>query len=1009
MILYARNIKRLSLIAFLLMINISLVAQDYWQQKVNYEIYVNLNDVDHSLSGDIKIQYHNQSPDSLTYIYIHLWPNAYKNENTALCEQMLQNGNSDLYYADSSKLGYINLIDFSSNNIKLNWEYDEKHIDIAKVYLGKTLLPGEQIEISTPFFIKIPSSEFSRLGHSKQSYQITQWYPKPAVYDSEGWHQMPYLNQGEFYSEFGSFDVYITLPANYRVGATGDLINGQREEQWMDSLAKVTAAISKFPKDTGFPASFNETKTLHFHQEKVHDFAWFADKRYHVLRGNITLSNGKIVETQALFTNEEARLWKKSLKYIGRSTQYYSTKVGNYPYKRVTAVQGTLSAGAGMEYPNITIIGESNTSFALEETIMHEVGHNWFYGIFGFNERDFPWLDEGLNTFYQTQYTKEYYPDLTLMKAYLDVVIPAFHLDELDDQYAYYLGNKFLASYNLDQSANLKSQDFTSMNYGVIAYTKMALSFQNLQAYLGKEKFQKIMMEFYTEWSFKHPQPDDLIKFFEEKSQEDLSWFFQGYINSKGRNDYKICSVKKNGDSLNITLKNKGDINAPILISGTGLLNTDLESQWYPGFSDKKTITFPTKNYKKITVNQPYNILDYNPGNNFYYPNKLFSKKKKLKVKFLTSMPWAEESHIYFTPVMGWNAYNKFMLGALIYNHSAFEKKWEYELMPLYSFNTNNWNGFFGLHRNIYFNSKIRRLSIGVVGKKYNYNSSTYDNEYRKLSPEVIFYFKNPKGKTRIKHMARLRSVYIEKEIVDYELNLSGQYIAFQNTKYYNVFELNYTYNNKRIINPFGIEFNTQFNSDIVKADITAHYTLSYQKPKRGLDIRLFAGNIFSYNTSIHTNYSYKLSSWDGGDDYLNDYTYFGRSEVNGFYGAQMQMRDGGFFLPSALGRSWGFIGALNLRTTLPFTQLIQLYGNIGTTINPKALQYQDKEPVLYEAGIILSIINKSFEVYFPVVWSEEYQDVMDLNPDYNYTNNIRFTMRLDLLDPFKALKELNL
>src|SRR6185295_444 len=161
------------------------------------------------------------------------------------------------------------------------------------------------------------TAKISRLGHLGQAYMITQWYPKPAVYDKKGWNYMPYLNQGEFYSEFGSFDVRITVPKNYVVGATGDLVNGEKETEWMEQKAKETEAITTFDDDMRFPASDAETKTLEFKQSQVHDFALFCDKRFHVLKGEIETPHTKHkVTTWALFTNSEAQLWKKSISYI---------------------------------------------------------------------------------------------------------------------------------------------------------------------------------------------------------------------------------------------------------------------------------------------------------------------------------------------------------------------------------------------------------------------------------------------------------------------------------------------------------------------------------------------------------------------------------------------------------------------------------------------------------------------------------------------------------------------
>ena len=188
-------------------------------------------------------------------------------------------------------------------------------------------MPGQSLVINTPFRVKIPAS-FSRLGHVKQAYQITQWYPKPAVFDHKGWHPISYLDQGEFYSEFGSFDVKITLPSNYVVASTGNL-KTISEELFLDSLANAKLDSSKI-KFTPIgktkaitPASTSTFKTLHYVQDSVHDFAWFADKRYHVLKGEVELEN-KNITSWALFTNSEAKLWKRSIEYINDATKYFS-------------------------------------------------------------------------------------------------------------------------------------------------------------------------------------------------------------------------------------------------------------------------------------------------------------------------------------------------------------------------------------------------------------------------------------------------------------------------------------------------------------------------------------------------------------------------------------------------------------------------------------------------------------------------------------------------------------
>ena len=218
----------------------SAIAQttSYWQQNVDYEINVTLDDVNHALDGSLAMRYTNNSPDELAFIWIHLWPNAYKNTKTAFARQKFEQGSQTFQYAKEDERGYIDSLNFKVGGEEVKLEYDPENPDIAKLILNKPVKSGETINIKTTFYVKIPKC-FSRMGHTGQQYQISQWYPKPAVYDAKGWHPIPYLDQGEFYSEFGNFHVFITLPENYVVGASGDL-QTKNEIAFLDKVARAT-------------------------------------------------------------------------------------------------------------------------------------------------------------------------------------------------------------------------------------------------------------------------------------------------------------------------------------------------------------------------------------------------------------------------------------------------------------------------------------------------------------------------------------------------------------------------------------------------------------------------------------------------------------------------------------------------------------------------------------------------------------------------------------------------
>jgi hypothetical protein len=494
-------LKKLSLVLFAFSLCLPALAQ-YFQQKVDYVIDVKLNEAEKTLDAFEKITYTNNAPDTLRFIWFHLWPNAYKNDRTAFSDQLLGNGNTKYYFSAKEHHGYINRLDFKVNGITARVEDHPTHIDIIKLVLPSPLPPGAQAIITTPFHEKLPFN-FSRGGFDGNSFQVTQWFPKPAVYDAKGWHAMPYLDQGEFFDEFGDYDVRITVPKNFVVAATGVLQN-EEEKIWLneriaESKNKRTAVNEKSkvkppPKKSTVTPSKKvapptiETKTLNYKQDSIHDFAWFANPDY--VAGNDTVEvNGKVIHVQSFYTLAEAPTWKESVQYAKDAIRFYSAELGPYPYPTVTVVQGPQSFGGGMEYPTITIISPLATAKELDQTIAHEIGHNWFQGMLATNERDYPWMDEGINTFYEYKYMEEKYG-------------PQPKENELLFQ------TKALRK--TDQPVETTSEDFSENNYFLVAYHKTAEWMRSLESALGKERLRSVMQSYFQEWKFRHPYPEDL-------------------------------------------------------------------------------------------------------------------------------------------------------------------------------------------------------------------------------------------------------------------------------------------------------------------------------------------------------------------------------------------------------------------------------------------------------------------------------------------------------------------
>jgi len=500
----------------------------YWQQQVNFKIDVKLNDKEHSLDAFEKIEYINHSPDTLTFIWFHLWPNAYRTDKTAFSDQLLENGRTDFYFSNKEDRGYINRLDFRVNSILAKTEDHPQHIDIIKVLLPQPLLPGATVEITTPFHVQLPKN-FSRGGHAGQAYQATQWYPKPAVYDQHGWHPMPYLDQGEFYNDFGNYEVKITVPANYVVASSGKLQN--------EDFSKTDTVVPKIKKEIKiktssttiktkkevFPKSSLDTKTLIYKQSGIHDFAWFADKRFILKHDTLQLPSGTIIDIYAYHFSKNEKVWGKSLQMIKDAVLFRSKSIAEYPYNIISVVEAQMGFKGGMEYPCITAITPMKTAKDLENIIEHEVGHNWFQGMLANNERKYAWLDEGINTYYDNRFDKEisrYQPKPKTKKS--------IHLN-IDD-------NLFLKSYErwkIDMPLNTASDSMTETNYYLTTYTKGAEFMQLLEKKLGRPEFDIAMQAYFNQWKLKHPYPLDLKNSLETSTGKDLGAAFS-LLNQKG-------------------------------------------------------------------------------------------------------------------------------------------------------------------------------------------------------------------------------------------------------------------------------------------------------------------------------------------------------------------------------------------------------------------------------------------------------------------------------------------
>jgi hypothetical protein len=960
-------------------------AQEYFQQEVNYKINVTLNDRRNELDAFISVEYINNSPDTLGFLYFHLWPNAYSNNNTGLAKEILRRDGKTKLFGDPELRGLIDSLNFNIQGSPVRWNLLPDTSDICKIILNEPIRPGDTILITTPFHVVIPKGITSRLGHIGESYQISQWYPKPAVYDRNGWHQMPYLDQGEFYSEYGSFDVSITLPENYIVGATGNLQNMDEVEK-LEMLSEDKSWINTANSGNDpFPPSSKEMKTLRYTESNIHDFAWFADKRFHVLKGKVRLpESGREVDTWAMFTNQEAPLWTRSIEYINNALLYFSKWNGDYPYNTFTAIQSALTSGAGMEYPGLTVIGLAGDPYLLDEVIAHEICHSWFYSAIGSNERRYPYMDESFASAYESRYMEQRYPGKKLWEIKFANIKLAklFQIDKMPVQRIQELEWLVPARMNLEQPVNLDATKYTYNNYGGIVYYKAGLGLNYLRAYLGDSIFDTIMHDYYGKWKNKHPQPEDLRRVFESGTNKDLTWFFDDFLGTTKRIDYKIVKLSDN----KLLIKNKGEIIAPLLLSG--MIGDSISSEkWIDGFEGKRWIDTDTKNYSELKIDPQHKMTELFRLNNNIRTSGIFRKRDPIQPQFLYTIDDPDKHSIIYLPAFDWNKTDGFMVGLALHNGTLLPKPIEYFAMPFYSFRNQGITGYGKVSLNIIpYNKFIRRASFSMEASQFG---APGDQKYHNLKLGSDLYF-------RSKDM----TLQLNQKVFGYYIKASdlNQINLLQQAKMRSYLQFGYLIESKGMINPYNILLSFEAGKAYQKTSLELNYKHSYNGKGNGLDIRIFAGTMLE--NSSDPIYAFASSGRGGREQYLYSGVYpdrFGEFPKT-FFSRQMAMSEGGLVTP--VNDSIGYsrrICSLSLASSLPgITSKIPVKPFATLLINDGNTIQNIKSRLFFEAGFKSGIWN-FFEIYIPVLVSNNLYLINGTLKD-----RIRFVFRLDKLFPLR-------
>jgi len=932
------------------------VRGNYWQQEVNYDINVRLDIYENTLDGFVKLQYINHSTDTIRFIWLHLWPNAYKNDETAFSDQLLENGRTDFYFSNPEQRGYINHLDFRINGIIAVIENHPEFIDIIKLILPQALAPGKDVQISTPFHEKLPFA-FSGTGYNNHAYQITHWFPQPAVYDQTGWHPMPRLDQGGSYSEFGNFDVHITVPTNYVIATTGNL-QDQDEKKLLDHFPRPPDAEIHQPllikksrnsglghqqmmklKEKANPDTALVTKTLHYIQENSTGFSWFASRNFMVDHDTIRLASGRIIDAYSYYTTKGQALWQNSLSFIKKAVRFYSDRLGEFPYNSVTAVETSTEPHSANAYPSISYLS-SMTALSLDLSIEHSLGIYWLQNIIGPDGRRFPWMSEGVTAYYDFCYLKLQYPGFPMrLPAYSDMNLSRFFPSRWPENPDIPVVEE-LAKIKLDQPIMTASDSFSTTNYRFIAYSKTGMWMRQLKDSTGSIIFDSCMQAYFRIWKFKHPDPGDFEAIFNKVDEKKTSKQFA-------------------------------------LLYKTGFLT--------PEWRYKKiqpVFLFSARNPEKVD----YMGIAPAAGYNLY---------DQLMVGMVIHNYNLPSNHLQFllTPLFAIGSKQLNGIGRISYSWYPDHSIQKLEL------------GIGG--------SRFSTMS-GTDS-----NGNRIFGGFEKIVPFIRLTPKNKTPRSTIEKWMEFKIFGIGEKAFNYVVKSTDSTNVFPSAQKYvqrYLNQLTFHIEDYRKLYPYDVQLQFQQGSEFYRINLCSHYFFNYSAGG-GMGVRFFAAK-FGYIGESNSEKAFDTSPFQpkltASRGYLNeDYTYsdyfIGRSEFTGFASQQIMMKDGSLKIRTDIfqdlqGRSDNWITAINFNTSLPTEILpkiipLRIFLDIGTyagawTPNPPTSKF------LYVSGLQLSLLKGLINIYAPLIYSSDFSNNLKTVPEENtFWKKVSFSIDIQDFD----------
>lgn len=909
------------------------------QQRITAEVVMN-KDL-RSFHIQQQIEFTNTSTIALQSIWLYDWVNAFSDKRSPLGKRYAQEYVRKFHFSSDEDRGGTTLSSIDTESGSLTWKRPKTQVDLIEVFLEKNLNPGETIRLDLKYDVAIPLDKFTGYGYDNGNFRMKYWLIQPAVYQGDWWIYSD-LELFDLPQQAMDYEIALSLPEVYSV-TSALIIKKEASNQGFAKYRLTGKSHSQIDLYLELENTFKTTVT---------DFG-------------TVISN---IKENDLNENLQALI-------IDRILNFISVRLAAFPNERLLISENdyaTCPVYGLNQLPDF--IRPFPDGFQYDIKVLKTLTAQYLKHSVFVNARNDQWVLDAIQFTLMREYVEIFYPDTKLLGSLSKIKgVNWTHASTLgfNDQYDFLL--QTMIRQNIDQPLVTPQDSLLRFNKKIANPYKAGIAMDYLIDYTSRVEINNAIKDFYQNYKSSHATVMDFRKIVSAHTQKNIDWWFDDLVEKNQFIDFKIKKATLNTakDSIHVEIINRYPNQLPVSISQIKD-DKEIALTWLPGFGKDTILTLKNEGAERVALNYNEKIPELNKRNNFKGVTKLFNKPFQLRI--LEDIEDPSKDQLFIIPEFSYNLYDGFFTGPKFYNTSLLPKQLSYSISPKYGFVSNALIGSASIDYTFLFkNDEMFSIRTGIRGSRFSYDEDLFFNSY---GAYASFFYRPRDLRSNIRQALSIRSTSVNRDESDF---------TRFNEPNYDIYNLNYRFQNKNLDHFFTTEVDYQLSKSFSKVSTTASFRKLFVN-NRQINLR-FYGGLFLFNDTSSDFFSFAL---DRPTDYLFNYNYYGRSEESGLFSQQFVMAEGGFksMLEPAFADQW--IATSNFSTTI--WNWIFAYGDIGFVKN------SGSDPAfVYDSGIRLNLVEDYFEVYFPA-YSNLGWEISE--PDY--AQRIRFIVTLDIQTLFR-------